>query len=64
MNELEQWQREVENRLTKVETKVDTVKEDIKEIKDFQSKIMWWLIGTMASSLLTLLTMVLNIIRK
>ena len=51
---MEEWQRIVENRLTAVETKVDNVKEDIKEIKDFQKQTIFWLIGTMASTLLTL----------
>lgn len=46
--------RNLEQRVSIVETKVDTVKEDIKEIKDFQSKIIMWLVGTLASSLLTL----------
>lgn len=51
---MEEWKRQIENRLTCVETKVDNVKEDIKEIKDFQKQTIFWLIGTMASTLLTL----------
>jgi archaellum component FlaC len=44
----------LENRMTKVETKVDDVKEDIKDIKDFQKQTIFWLIGTMTSTLITL----------
>lgn len=44
----------LENRVTKLETKVDAVRDDIKEIKDFQKQTIFWLIGTMASTLLTL----------
>lgn len=44
----------IENRVTKVETKVDDVKEDIKEIKDFQRQIIFWLIGTLGTTLITL----------
>jgi hypothetical protein len=51
---MEEWRSIIENRLTRVETKVDNVKEDIKEIKDFQKQTIFWLIGTMASTLLTL----------
>jgi len=51
---MEEWRSSIENRLTRVETKVDNVKEDIKDIKDFQKQTIFWLIGTMASTLLTL----------
>ena len=51
---MEEWRSQIENRLTCVETKVDNVKEDIKDIKDFQKQTIFWLIGTMASTLLTL----------
>lgn len=51
---MEEWKNILENRVTRLETKVDNVKEDIKEIKDFQKQTIFWLIGTMASTLLTL----------
>jgi len=51
---MEEWRSQIENRLTCVETKVDNVKEDIRDIKDFQKQTIFWLIGTMASTLLTL----------
>jgi hypothetical protein len=44
----------LENRVTKVETQVDDVKGDIKEIKDFQKQIIFWLIGTLGTTLVTL----------
>jgi hypothetical protein len=56
--------RLIENRMSIVETKVDSVKQDIKDIKDFQSKIMLWLIGLMGTSVVTLLTVILNMARK
>ena len=45
---------ELENRVTRLETKVDDVREDIKEIKDFQKQTIFWLIGTLITTLLTL----------
>ena len=45
---------ELENRVTRLETKVDDVREDIKEIKDFQKQTIFWLIGTLTTTLLTL----------
>ena len=45
---------EIENRVTRLETKVDDVREDIKEIKDVQKQTMFWLIGTLTTALLTL----------
>lgn len=51
---MEERMSTLENRVTKVETKVDDVKEDIKDIKDFQKQTIIWLIGTLATALLTL----------
>jgi uncharacterized Rmd1/YagE family protein len=64
VKELEHRMGLAENRVSVVETKVDSVKDDIKEIKDFQSKIMLWLIGLMGTSVVTLLTVILNMMRK
>lgn len=44
----------LENRVTKVETQIDDVKGDIKEIKDFQRQTIFWLIGTLGTTLITL----------
>lgn len=46
--------RDLEQRVSIVETKVDDIKADLKDIKEFQSKIIFWLIGTLTSSLVTL----------
>lgn len=59
--------RNLEGRMGIVETKVDSIKEDIKEIKTGQDKLLWWIIGTMGtvliSILLTIVTMVLMLQR-
>jgi hypothetical protein len=52
-----------EKRISVTEVKVDNVKEDIKEIKEGQSKIIWWIIGTMGTSLISLLILIVNMLR-
>lgn len=54
----------LENRVSVVETKLDGIKEDIKDIKDFQSKMMIWLIGIMGTTLVSFLVLILNILKN
>jgi hypothetical protein len=60
---LEKTVNEHETRLAIAETKVDNVKEDIREIKEGQSKTMWWIIGTMGTSMISLLILIFNMLR-
>ena len=64
MNEIEKWQMEIENRMSTVEAKVGSIKEDLKDIKAFQNKLMFWIIGTMATSMLSLLTLIFTLLKK
>ena len=54
--------RDLEIRMTKVETKVDDIREDIKEIKNFQKQNMFWLITTLSTSLITLGSLLINMV--
>ena len=64
MNEIEKWQMEIESRMSTVEAKVGSIKEDLKDIKAFQNKLMFWIIGTMATSMLSLLTLIFTLLKK
>ena len=53
--------RELTQRLDKLEVKMDSVKDDIKTIKEFQTKVLWTALCGLAASLGTLL---LNLLDK
>jgi len=55
--------RELENRVTKVEAKVDSHMDDIKEIKQMQQQVLKWMVGALGSSLLTLVVVLINFMR-
>lgn len=55
--------RKLEERMSIVETKVDEVKQDIKEIKASQNKLLYWVMGTMGTALVTLFTLIVNMMR-
>lgn len=46
--------RNLEGRMNIVETKVDDIKQDIKEINKKQDKLLWWIIGTMATVIISI----------
>ena len=64
MDEIGKWQMEIENRMSTVEAKVGSIKEDLRDIKAFQNKLMFWIIGTMATSMLSLLTLIFTLLKK
>lgn len=51
---------DLRQRITKLEERVDNVKELLKDIKDFQNRLTWWLIGTFGTSILTLIIIVIK----
>jgi len=55
--------RDLEIRVTKIEAKVDSHMDDIKEVKEMQQQILKWIVGALGISLLTLVTVTLNLIK-
>ena len=55
--------RDLEIRVTKIEAKVDSHMDDIKEVKAMQQQILKWIVGALGISLLTLVTVTLNLIK-
>jgi len=47
-----------------IKAKVDDSREDIKEIKSFQNKLMFAILSTMATGILTLVTLIINLLSK
>jgi hypothetical protein len=63
INELSKTVNDHETRLSVNESKVGDMKDDIKEIKESQSKTMWWIIGTLATSLISMSLLIINMLR-
>jgi hypothetical protein len=53
---------EVENIKKNVESIKTDLKEDIAEVKESQSKMTYWIMGTLASSLISLIILIFNIL--
>lgn len=53
--------RDLTKRIDKLEERTDTMKDDLKDIKAFQSKLMWAMIGALISSTGTLITLLLKV---
>ena len=52
--------RELTQRMDKIEVKVDSTKDDIKAIKEFQTKVLWTALCGLASSVCTLILILLQ----
>lgn len=52
--------RNIITRVDKLEEKVDTIKICLKEIKDFQNKLMWVTFGGLVSSVGSLILLILK----
>ena len=55
--------RDIEIRVAQIEAKVDSHMDDIREIKAMQQQILKWIVGALGISLLTLVTVTLNLIK-
>ena len=53
--------REISQKLIKLEERVDTMKDDLKDIKNTQNKLLWGVISVLLTSSGTLLTVILNL---
>lgn len=53
---------EVENIKKNVESVKTDLKEDIQEVKESQNKMIYWIMGTLGTSVLSLLILIFNIL--
>lgn len=53
--------REISKKVDKLEERVDTMREDLKEIKEIQNKLLWGIIVVLLTSISTLFTVVLKL---
>ena len=53
--------REISQKLNKLEERVDTMKDDLKDIKSTQNKLLWGVISVLLTSSGTLFTVILNL---
>ena len=53
--------RDMSIKVTKLEEKVDTTKDDVKDIKVTQNKLLWGIIGVLLTSSGTLFTLILKL---
>ena len=53
--------RNLTTRIDKLEERTDTTKEDLKDIKAFQGRLMWGIIGALLSSTGTLLILIFKL---
>jgi len=60
---LEERMRVLESRMDKVEVKVDDMREDVKDIKKSQEKFLYWFVGLLGTSILTLGAAVITLLR-
>ena len=60
---MEERMRVLESRMDKVEVKVDDMREDVKDIKKSQEKFLYWFVGLLGTSILTLGAAVITLLR-
>lgn len=53
--------RNLTARVVKLEERIDTLKDDIKIIKEFQTKLLWAIIGVLITSSGTLILLLLKV---
>lgn len=54
--------RGLEGRMNITETKVDEMRQDIKEIRKAQEKLLWWIMGTMGSVLVSIFLIIITFV--